>query len=135
MSHDLVNCTCVKCKEDRRKMFEEQQIKINRYEDALRDILQYNAIKDDYYDYTGYVERDRDGNVIKKIRSNLTESFIVVDTGKDLDELDKKEINTIKMQDDLKNYTQTKQYIGKFSGVYSAVGMAVGVGTLVISIL
>lgn len=58
------------------------------------------------------VERDMNGYTNKKIRSNLTESFLVIDKGKDLTRLSQKEQNALKSQDNLRVYTKVKDKVG-----------------------
>ena len=53
------------------------------------------------------ISKDNNGNINKKIYSNLGESILVIEKGKKLDELNKKEQNVIMEQDNYRAYEQT----------------------------
>lgn len=63
--------------------------------------------------------KDNYGNKTTKIKSNLSESILVVNNGKNLDELNITERQSIEEQDNLYNYNKTKEYFNKASGVVS----------------
>lgn len=59
-----------------------------------------------------------------RISSELNESFMVINTGKNLEELDKVEYNSINSQNNYHYYTKIVQYAGKimpFAGSLTAV--------------
>jgi len=62
-----------------------------------------------------------------KIKSNLSESFLVIDNGKKLDELPIKEVNLINEQNNLHNYNKAKEYVEKTNYAYSIAKHVTGV--------
>ncbi len=64
----------------------------------------------------------------KKVKSDLTESFLVIDHGKNLNELNKKEQNIIKEQDSYSKYQNTNAYCQKASGLYKIAYYAISIG-------
>ena len=68
------------------------------------------------------VEKDNFGNINRKVRSDLSESFLIVDKTKDLSELDKKEQQIILEQDSYHNYKNMSNKMQKANGVYKVVG-------------
>ena len=67
-----------------------------------------------------------------KVKSNLSESFLVIDHGKKLEELPIKERTVINEQDNLHNYKKTKEYVEKTNYVYSIAKYVVGIGQWVV---
>jgi hypothetical protein len=74
------------------------------------------------------IEKDLEGNRNKKIPSNLSESFLVVDKGKDLTQLNQKEQNAINEQNNLHNYNEIKKYGQKASIVTNILGYVISIG-------
>jgi len=65
------------------------------------------------------IEKNNDGNFEKKIKSNLSESILIVDKGKNLDDLNKKEQASIGEQDNLAAYQNTINYSQKGVTIYT----------------
>lgn len=65
------------------------------------------------------IGKNNDGNFEKKIKSNLSESILIVDKGKKLDELSKIEQKSIKEQDNLAAYQNTIDYSQKGVTIYT----------------
>ena len=115
MDHECLNCTIMKKKIMLYEKFFEEMKKIEEEEIINRQYLTESII----------IEKDNHGIFNKKIKSNLTESFLVIDRGKDLTHLNQKEQNVLNEQTNLHNYNQVKQKIGIVSTV---VGYVVSVG-------
>lgn len=79
-----------------------------------------------------YYITDKDGNILKKTKSNLEDSYLIIETGKNLDELNNSQIIEIKKQDDLYKYDKLKTYTKSFSSYYNIV---YGFGKLIIPFL
>lgn len=107
--------------------------KIELYEKLIKDLHEIDknekySITDDGHmkrqkdinlEESMYIDRDNYGNRHIKVRSDLSESFMVIDNGKQLSELSKNELNAIKMQDDLHNYNTAKNYFDRGDDIYS----------------
>lgn len=65
------------------------------------------------------IEKDNYGNRNMKVKSNLSESFLVINNGKNLEELSKREKNAIDEQNNLYNYNQAKEYVDKTNNIVS----------------
>jgi len=120
MTHKCNNCQILQKKVDiyerffkEMKELEEEEIKNKSYEQLTDSII---------------IEKNIDGNRNMKVKSNLSESFILIDKGKNLTELDKKDQNIINEQNNLHDYVVTKEYVDQASGVYSVVKYVVGIG-------
>ena len=62
--------------------------------------------------------KDNDGYYQKKVRSEIGESYLILDENRDIDELNQSERNIIKRQDDFKKYDNVCKQLNKFSSVY-----------------
>lgn len=67
-----------------------------------------------------------------KVKSNLSESFLVIEHSKKVEELPSKEINIITEQDNLHNYNKAKEYAEKTNYVYSVAKYVIGIGQWII---
>lgn len=74
------------------------------------------------------IEKDIEGNRNMKVRSDLSESFLVVDKGKKLEELPRREHNAIVEQDNLHNYIVAKEYADNIKSKYAIVRYAFKIG-------
>lgn len=73
--------------------------------------------------------KDNDGHTNKKVPSNLTESFLIIDKGKNLKHLSKKDQNILNEQTNLHNYNKIKEQIDNNVGIVgTVVGYAISVG-------
>lgn len=63
-----------------------------------------------------------------KLHQDLEESFMVIDKGKDLNELTMREYKSIKEQDNLHNYDKMINYTEQAQGVYKIFGYIVKIG-------
>jgi hypothetical protein len=95
--------------------------KLEVYEKCFNDLRNIDNIqeKNTFLEESIIVEKDNVGNRVMKIPSDLTESFLVVDKGKNLNELNKNEEYGLKCQNDLHDYQKTKDYFKKAHGLYS----------------
>ncbi|ARF09582.1 hypothetical protein Indivirus_1_205 [Indivirus ILV1] len=114
------NCSdkCSNCKNLQRKL--------ELYENFVKDIKTIdnnNLLKESII-----IEKDNYGNSNKKLKSDLTESFLIVDKGKNLNELDKKEQDIIKEQDSYSNYQNANTYIKKANNAYTISCYVVSIG-------
>lgn len=73
-------------------------------------------------------EKDNEGNIEKKVRSELTESILVLDHMKNVETAYKKEREIIKEQDNLASYDRVIHCTEKATGVYTA-------GTVILSMV
>jgi len=74
------------------------------------------------------IKKDKNGDKNMKINSNLSESFLVINGGKNLKELNQKDQAIINEQKNLHDYTSAKKYVEKANGVYSVIRYIVGIG-------
>ena len=121
MSHQCNNCdNCKKLKKklDTYEKFMKELQELDKSEIKYTNPLQESVI----------VEKDNFGNINKKVRSDLSESFLIVDKGKNLLELDKKEQQVILEQDSYHKYKNTSDKLQKANGVYKAARYVIGIG-------
>jgi hypothetical protein len=74
------------------------------------------------------IENDVDGNRNMKIKSDLSESFMIIEDARNLKELSQREVHAIKEQDNLNNFMKVKCYIDKVNSVYGVVNYALKIG-------
>jgi hypothetical protein len=70
------------------------------------------------------LDKNMEGELIKKHDSKLGESYIIVEKGKDLKQLSNKEKRSIDEQDNLRNYEVAKTYANKGTYFYGVIGFA-----------
>ena len=99
------------------KFFAEMK-KIEQEEGTNNDLMYESII----------IEKDLEGNRNKKVPSDLSESFLIIDRGKDLTHLSQKEQRAINEQDNLHNYNKVKKYSEKASFVGNVLGYVWGIG-------
>lgn len=119
MAHKCNNCdTCKILKK-----------KVEIYERCMKDLKELREEEKEIIDLEQSVilEKDNFGNLAKKIPSDLSESILVVDKGKKLSELSKKEQAAIKEQDNYYAYDQTKNITSQASTVYKATYYALSI--------
>ena len=121
--------SCIKCKSaelDRAKK------KLTKYEQALKLLMDESIIQEAYigpdkssnlYESV-IIDKNLEGEVIKKHGSKLGESYIIVDKCKNINELSKKEKQSIDEQDNLRNYEVAKTYANKGTYLYGVIGFA-----------
>lgn len=109
--------------------------KLAIYEKCLREIKELDDIND--YDietehqYEIHLEKNNNGETVKKISSDLSESYLVIDDYKTIDQISSRERTTIKSQDVLSNVEDKKKYIKKASKVYGIGNFMYGVGKMI----
>ena len=121
MAHQ--NCSnCSSCKKLKKKL--------DIYEKLVQDMKEidnndnsHNSLRESVI-----IEKDNYGNINKKVQSDLSESFFIVDHGKNISELNKKEQNIILEQDSYHKYKKTNEYMQKASGVYGAAYYVLRIG-------
>lgn len=74
------------------------------------------------------IEKDNYGNLNKKVKSDLTESFLVIETGKNLKELNKRDQDIILEQDSYAKYQNINNYYQKANGLYKIGYYALSIG-------
>ena len=109
------------------------QKKVDIYERFFKEMKQLEEEENKYKSAEAltdsiYIEKDMDGNRHMKVKSNLSESFILIDKGKDLTELNKKDQNIINEQKNLHDYVTTKEYVEQANGVHKVIRYVVGIG-------
>ncbi|QKF94274.1 hypothetical protein QKU48_gp0816 [Fadolivirus algeromassiliense] len=110
--------------------------KLEIYEKCMKDLRELENNDNDRETFIDLeasiiITKDNDGNQVKKIKSELSESILVIDKGKDLNELSKKEQAIIQEQDNYRAYTQTKNATDKLGTVYSVCYYAVSIGKMI----
>lgn len=113
--HNYLNCpNCPNCKIMKKKImvYEKFFAEMKKIEDE--ELLNNPQITDSII-----IEKDYNGITNKKIPSDLTESFLIIDKGKDLRHLSRKEQNIINEQDNLHNYNEIKKQVGIIGTVMS----------------
>lgn len=137
------NCNlnrCILCKD---KQISNMKKKIEKYKETLNYLLDENlndtnyinntSNTDDNYDNSDLYEsiiiyKDNDGYTQKKINSNLGESFLIVENGKDLSELNKNELRAVNKQNNLRKYEKIKKYVKKTNSVYGIISSVAKIG-------
>jgi hypothetical protein len=102
--------------------------KIKRYEEILKEI------EDDEENellQSSIFERNKNGTIQKVVRSNLGSGFLVLDQGRDLDELNKSTYNAIAKQDSYSQYKRVEQNVKEAGGVYAWTTYMFGIANLV----
>ncbi len=122
MNHKYNNCyNCQNCKILSKK--------IELYENFINDMRKLdeelfnngfnNEFNNKSLEESIIIEKDNHGNRNMKVRSDLSESFLVINNGKNLEELSKRDKSAIDEQDNLYNYNQAKEYVDKTNNVVS----------------
>lgn len=118
------NCSekCSNCKNLKKKL--------ELYENFMKGVNDMKDIETDDNPLAESMifEKDNYGNLNKKVKSDLTESFLVIENGKKLEELNKKEQDIIKEQDSYSNYQNASAYCQKASGLYKVAYYALSIG-------
>lgn len=65
------------------------------------------------------LEKDSDGNFVNKLKSNLSESFLVVDKEKDIRELNRNQYNRILDQNTFHTFNNAVSYINRMTNLGS----------------
>jgi hypothetical protein len=109
------------------------QKKVDIYERFFKEMKELEEEENKYKSFEAltesvYIEKDNDGNRNMKVKSHLSESFILIDKGKDLTELNKRDQNAINEQKNLHDYTVAKEYVEEANGIYSIVRFAFSIG-------
>ena len=107
------------------------QNKINKYEEILKDLFNNNNNNNNNTNYELIKERDIHGVTTTKVITDIGESIYVVETGKDLRELSKVELDSIKSQDSLRNYEKTVKICKKTSTAWDICSTVVSVTRIV----
>ncbi|AYV76884.1 MAG: hypothetical protein Barrevirus3_4 [Barrevirus sp.] len=104
--------------------------KLDLYENFLKDVKDLDINTDNNSDLreSMIIEKDNYGNINKKIRSELGESFLLIDKGKNIGELDKREQNVILEQDSYHNYQNGNEYLKKLGSLYTVAYYGIKVG-------
>jgi len=108
------------------------QKKLELYEKFFKEMKRIDEEASDHntniMDDSIIIEKDLEGNHNKKVPSDLTESFLIIDKVKDLTRLSQKEQKAVNEQNNLHNYNKLKQY-GKNAGVaYGVLGYVWSIG-------
>ncbi len=137
---------CIKCKDIELK---KAQMKLNRYEQALKILMDDSIVgqldNNNYNNHNNYdnshmyesiiIEKDMEGNQNKKIRSDLGQSFLILDRGKNIDELDKIERKALNKQNELKEYENYATYYRKGNSIYGIFSTIAKVGALAFGVI
>ena len=117
MSHKCNSSSCHKCQvlEKKIQAYEKFMTEMKDIEDVGAPVSGNSMLEESVI-----FERDCDGNLEKKVRSDLTESVLVLDSMKKVDDAYKKERDIIKEQDNLASYDRLVSCTDKATGVYTA---------------
>ena len=74
------------------------------------------------------IEKDNYGDKIKKLRSNLGDSFLIIDNCKELDELDNSEYDAIHQQNKFRNWQEAEKVMDKAGIMYTVGKYALSLG-------
>lgn len=108
--------------------------KLEIYEKCMKDLRNLESDDNETFQDLGesiIIAKDNEGNLNKKIRSELSESILVIEKGKNLDELSKKEQTVINEQDNYRAYDQTKNATDKLGTVYSICYYGLSIGKMI----
>jgi len=117
-------CSCDKCKCISMKN------KLNKYKEMIKDLIDYNELDDnnDIMTQSIIVEKDNEGNYFTTVKSNLDENFLVLNDGKDLDELTRVEYNSINQQNNYYKLNKITKYINNFNLINSLSSTVINIG-------
>ena len=104
--------------------------KLELYDNFVKE-MKHLEIKDEYSGSLGesiIIEKDNYGHNVKKVPSDLTESFLIVENGKNINELNKKDQAVLKEQDSYYNYKNTSNHFQKANIVYKGIYYTLSVG-------
>ena len=92
--------------------------KVEIYEKCLNDLKNLDELPD--LENSIIIVKDNEGNMVKKIPSDLSESFLIIDdNGKETYEMTDQEINNVDSQNNLHDYNSAKKYFQKAGVLYS----------------
>lgn len=108
--------------------------KIKLYENFMKELKKYevNDSNENTLECSIIIEKDNEGFRNKKIKSNLNESFLLIESGKNLEELDNDEYQIITLQDDLLKVDNAKSLIKKAGIVYTIATYVLKLGAWLI---
>ncbi len=116
---------------------ERLQRKLEKFQDIIKELMEedelYNECSKSGLDSSIMhsdiiIEKDNYGNTIKQVPSRLGDNYVIIDTKKDLSELDRDEYKAIVAQSDFSNYKRTSTYAGKFGKIYGWTSTGVKYG-------
>lgn len=113
----------------------ELQQKLEKYQYIIKELLEENERFNEPTQNSIIIEKDNYGNSIKKVPSKLGDSYIIIDTKKDLSELDQNEYNAIIAQTNFSNYNKASNYAGRFGKVSGWVSSSVKYGKWALAFL
>jgi len=104
--------------------------KLNKYKEMIKDLIDYNELDDnnDIMTQSIIVEKDNEGNYFTTVKSNLDENFLVLNDGKDLDELTRVEYNSINQQNNYYKLNKITKYINNFNLINSLSSTVINIG-------
>jgi hypothetical protein len=110
--------------------------KLEKYEQAMKILMDDSVLNPTEPSLleSVIIDKNMEGEVVKKHQSKLGESYIIVDKCKNIDHLSNKERKAIEEQDNLRNYEIAKQYANKGTYLYGAIGFATKVASFVVGL-
>lgn len=114
------------------KMNKQDKKKLELYEKFIKELKSIN-IESTNIENINNTDSLRESIIIekdnsKKLRSDLTESFMVIENGKDLKELNKRDLDIILEQDSYAKYQNANYYCQKANGLYKIGYYALSIG-------
>lgn len=129
MSYD----SCHKLKELKRKV-ECCQNLLNEVTDAIQQMENKDDDKKDLEDSI-IIETDNDGYEKKKVITDFGDSFLIMENGKDIEELDKKDQKVIYAQNDFYRYRKTVDAAKGVGNTYCTANIVIGIGKWILPFL
>lgn len=139
-----INISCQKCKNmESYKLKIEKIIKIleddvldNRHINLEKNNLHndlHNDLHNNNHLYESVIiEKNCDGNIYTYIDSNLGDNYLLLETGKNLDELDNIEIQSLNEQNTYKKYLKLVEYTNDGNYAYGLFSTVAKVGSFFI---
>ena len=128
----MCNCKSNICLECKDAEISHIKTKLIRYEKAIKllldDSIIYSIKNNNNNSHNSIiVDKDLDGHVNTHIYSDIGENYIVLEKGKNLDELSNIEKQSIDKQNDFKNYKKIVKYSKLSNKVYSTISKIGGI--------
>jgi hypothetical protein len=112
------------------------QQKLNIYKKFIEDIKEIDHLDQNIsLEESIIIEQDTEGHYNKKVPSDLNESFLVIESAKNINELNKSELRSIKFQDDFYKYDQVKKCTEGGGVIYNITYYVLGATKLFATVL
>ena len=112
--------------------------KIKKYETLMKHLMDNSdSESEDLNNNQLHIieEKEKDGTTHMMVETKLGDAFVIINSGKDLKELNQNEYNIIKCQDDLHNYDKSCNYYKKIGTAWGWTTFVAGLGRLAFGLL